>query len=139
MSNLISRQSVIDKVKRLHDVALANWKETRISANMMINALKELPSAQPDNQVHLCDSCRYVYPECPSEKDDVIFGNRKGNDNICACNKYEPFTRPTGKWELLESEHVENIYLCSKCRNYEAWGETEKTPYCPYCGARMEV
>jgi rubrerythrin len=47
--------------------------------------------------------------------------------------------RPTGKWELIESEHVENIYLCSNCNNYEAWGETEKTPYCPHCGARMEA
>ena len=45
--------------------------------------------------------------------------------------------RPTGKWELIESEHVENIYLCSHCRNYEAWGETEKTPYCSHCGADM--
>ena len=50
-----------------------------------------------------------------------------------------PADRPIGKWELIESEHVENIYLCSHCRNYEAWGETEKTPYCPHCGAWMEV
>lgn len=46
--------------------------------------------------------------------------------------------RQTGKWELIESEHVENIYLCTHCRNYEAWGETEKTPYCPHCGAWMK-
>lgn len=50
-----------------------------------------------------------------------------------------PSARPIGKWELLESEHVENVYLCSNCRNYEAWGETEKTPFCPHCGAWMEV
>jgi hypothetical protein len=47
MSDLIDRQSAIDEVKRLHDVAWANWKETRISANTMIDALKDLPSAQP--------------------------------------------------------------------------------------------
>lgn len=57
-------------------------------------AIKALSSAQPENQVHLCDSCRHVYPECPSEKEDVIFGNGKGNDNICACNKYEPSAQP---------------------------------------------
>lgn len=45
--------------------------------------------------------------------------------------------RPTGEWVYRESNHVERIYLCSNCRNYEAWGETEKTPYCPNCGARM--
>lgn len=54
----------------------------------------KLPSAQPENQVNLCDSCRHIYPECPSGKDDVIFGNGKGNDNICACNKYEPSIQP---------------------------------------------
>ena len=47
--------------------------------------------------------------------------------------------KPTGKWIEQESDHIEKIYLCSNCKNYEAWGETEKTPYCPYCGARMEV
>ena len=47
-----------------------------------------------NNQVNLCDSCTYTYPECPSEKDDVIFGNGIGNDNICACNKYQPTVQP---------------------------------------------
>lgn len=47
-----------------------------------------------NNQVNLCDSCTYTYPECPSEKDDVIFGNGIGNDNICACNKYQPTIQP---------------------------------------------
>lgn len=60
--------------------------------------VENLSSAQPENQVHLCDSCRHVYPECPSEKDDVIFGNGKGNDNICACNKYEPTAQPEPQW-----------------------------------------
>ena len=46
MNDLISRQAAIDEVKRLHDVAWENWKETRISANTMIDALKELPSAE---------------------------------------------------------------------------------------------
>jgi len=46
--------------------------------------------------------------------------------------------RPTGKWVEQESDHIEKIYLCSSCNNYEAWGNTEKTPYCPQCGARMD-
>ena len=53
----------------------------------------DMPSAL-NNQVNLCDSCTYTYPECPSEKDDVIFGNGIGNDNICACNKYQPTVQP---------------------------------------------
>lgn len=45
---------------------------------------------QINNQINLCDSCKYLYPACPSKEDDVIFGNSIGNDNICACNKYDP-------------------------------------------------
>lgn len=45
-----------------------------------------------------------------------------------------------GKWildEEVSKTHIEPIYICSAC-NYEAWGNTEKTPFCPNCGARME-
>lgn len=62
-----------------------------------VTRLLSLPSAQPNNQVNLCDSCTYTYPECPSEKEDVIFGNGIGNDNICACNKYQPTIQPEGR------------------------------------------
>lgn len=55
-----------------------------------VSAIENLPSAQPDNQTNLCDSCDYSYPDCPSKNDDVIFGSGIGNDNICACNKYKP-------------------------------------------------
>lgn len=46
-----------------------------------------------------------------------------------------------GRWELdveRSKKHIENIYACSNCKTFEAWGESEKTNYCPYCGARME-
>jgi len=43
-----------------------------------------------DNQVNLCDSCRFVFPECPAEAKDMIYGNGTGNDNICACKNYCP-------------------------------------------------
>ena len=42
-----------------------------------------------------------------------------------------------GEWIEKESNHVEKIYVCSNCNNYEAWGEPEKSPYCPNCGAKM--
>lgn len=41
-----------------------------------------------NNCVHLCNSCCNRYPEC--EDIEVLFGDGKGNDNICCCNKYEP-------------------------------------------------
>lgn len=46
-----------------------------------------------------------------------------------------------GKWvknEELSSNHVEPIFLCSNCNNFEAWGFTECYPYCPNCGATMD-
>lgn len=45
-----------------------------------------------------------------------------------------------GQWQLDKEKskgHVENIYICSSCGICEAWGETEKTSYCPNCGALM--
>lgn len=81
----------------------------------------DMPSAL-NNQVNLCDSCTYTYPECPSEKDDVIFGNGIGNDNICACNKYQPTIQPEPQWipvseRLPETEEFVLASLTGKYRN----------------------
>ena len=57
MNDTISREDAIDEVKRLHGVAWENWKETRISANTMIDALKGLPSAEPE--IIRCKDCKY--------------------------------------------------------------------------------
>lgn len=38
---------------------------------------------------HLCNSCGYEFPECPAGVNDVEFGDGLGNDNICACTKYD--------------------------------------------------
>ena len=46
-----------------------------------------------------------------------------------------------GEWVKNEEEsqkHIEAIYFCSACQNWEAWGETEKYNYCPNCGAKMD-
>jgi rubrerythrin len=46
-----------------------------------------------------------------------------------------------GRWVKNEEEsqnHIESIYFCSACQNWEAWGETEKYKYCPNCGAKMD-
>ena len=53
--------------------------------------VSKLSSAQfrINNQVNLCDSCKHNYPNCPAGKDDVLYGNSKGGDNICTCNKYK--------------------------------------------------
>ena len=42
-----------------------------------------------ENEVNLCGSCCYVYPDCASDNLNIVFGSAKGDDNICCCNKYE--------------------------------------------------
>lgn len=42
---------------------------------------------------------------------------------------------PQGEWVLCEEQkHVELMYYCSEC-GFIAWGEYEKTNYCPNCGS----
>lgn len=48
----------------------------------------------------------------------------------------------TGKWikdEEQSKEHTEPIFICSCCQNNSAWGTEERTRYCSFCGAKMEV
>ena len=41
-----------------------------------------------ENEVNLCDSCCHIQPTCSG--DNIIFGTGVGDDNIIACNSYEP-------------------------------------------------
>ena len=45
-----------------------------------------------NNRVHLCASCKKVFPECDAAGDDILIGCA---DNYCCCTKYEPTTRNT--------------------------------------------
>lgn len=40
------------------------------------------------NEVNLCDSCCHFQPVC--ECNNLIFGTGLGDDNIIACDGYEP-------------------------------------------------
>lgn len=56
----ISRQAAIDGVKTLHDVAWKNWHEPTLSANVVLDMIRELPSAQPE--IIRCKDCIYYDP-----------------------------------------------------------------------------
>lgn len=83
-----------------------------------------LPSAQinciVNNDIHLCDSCKYSYPSCPRSKFDVVFGDSVGHDNICACNKYQP--RYDEEWRKLHYESsysqgfLEGVRMCEQAQ-----------------------
>ena len=164
MSDLISRQAAIDAL-HMHLMYRMGTDSNKKQLDDWINGL---PSVQPENQVHLCDSCRHVFPECPSEEDDVIYGNGKGNDNICACNKYEPSAQPEvlacGEGELsAQPEQTDCEYCHEDSDGYvipleknshafirfgmdgwelslkaKGWHGSAKIRYCPMCGRRLE-
>lgn len=123
----ISRQAAIDAIIKADYEFTGILSEPR--ARMFEQTINALPPAQPDNQIKLCDSCYYSYPDCPSKNDDVIFGNGIGNDNICACNKYKPSVQP-------------EIIRCRDCRwrkdqsGSTAWLPCRaiETPSDFYCG-----
>ena len=114
MDDTVSRQAAIEIV----DFECGG--ELIGTAKIITKRLSDLPPAQPDIQTHLCDSCKYSYPDCPSESNDVLFGNGKGKDNICACNKYLPSAQLEQQWipcsERLpeDGERVLATHLCSR-------------------------
>lgn len=101
----ISRQMAIDAV--CNDAGCGKFCGIPCTT---VGVLLRLPSAQPDNQTHLCNSCKYCYPDCPSKNDDVIFGNGVGNDNICAC-----------KWYDVQSKQ-KLISPCAGCQEFDCNG-----------------
>lgn len=107
VGDLISRKAALDIFDDYNVAVEFNGNIEAYSRDR--KRLCELPSIQPNNQVHLCDSCSYTYPECPSVYTDVIFGNGIGNDNICACSKYLPST---------QSE----IIRCNDCKYWHSIG-----------------
>ena len=56
-------------------------------------------------------------------------------DEHCTINPYIEF-KPVehGRWRGMKA--YKNEYICSECGNL--WPD-EKSPYCPNCGAKMEV
>ena len=59
------------------------------------------------------------------------------NDAIDAVIALASAQPEPGEWVEDERQiHVEKTYHCSKC-GYQAWGEYEKTKYCPGCGKYM--
>ena len=85
------------------DALMAEFKRVPTTAIRARAVLEQLPPEQPEriqsNAVHLCDSCQYTHVTCPSHGNDAVFGDGKGNDNICACNKYRPISaQPEQQW-----------------------------------------
>lgn len=57
------------------------------------------------NEVNLCDSCQDSVVECKPGM--VLFGTGRGNDNVCACDRYEPVRVPDPKEDPRLSRFLE--------------------------------
>lgn len=45
-------------------------------------------------------------------------------------------TEKTATWELCDKFEA-GLYKCSCCNEHVVYSATSRTPYCPYCGAKM--
>ena len=68
MSDLISRQAAIDGVKTLHDVAWKNWHKPTLSANVVLDMIRELPSVQPRNG-------KWIEHEWAEKRGEILISN----------------------------------------------------------------
>ena len=132
MSDLIKREDATKAVYELSD----KLSDEMLFVDAVIDTLENLPSAEPDNQLHLCGFCKYGYPECPAEMSDVIFGNGIGHDNVCVCAKFEiKPERKKGEW-IHDGSQWANRWICSECE-YKWFHSKEEAHFCPNCGAEM--
>ena len=95
------------------------------------------PDAVKNNKVNLCDSCNYIYPECPSERYDVMFGDGIGKDNICCCAGYRAINEQEIRqkvenevWEFAKKVRLEgfidsNGALRGYISNFETYQEAK--------------
>ena len=143
MSDLISRQAAIDA---LDDVS-ANYtgkgqREWHPHIDFMIDAINKVPSVEPEK----CDDC--ISRESALEilddyAEDIESGNwgtaySKARTSMCNLSTVEP-ERKTGKWISEQSWCLPKCSICgASCFGLHGF-DAIKTPYCPTCGAKMEV
>jgi len=138
MSDLIDRDALKKAIGKVYG---CDWDYVEKYFHIA-EAVNSLPSAEIDNEVYLCDFCKYDYPECPTKCSDVIFGNGMGHNNVCACAKFEIKPERTAKVKSKNyygtTTNTVGYFTCvGKCGNCDC-EVNEHYVYCPICGARLE-
>ena len=146
MTDLISRADAIDGFYNVkvheedcteYDIGYNDGIDYAISKlSVMPSAEAPKPTGELISRADAIDALGEE-PEIWNDSEEEWAYRNAWVEHISAIKSLTSADRPTGEWIECESNHVEKIYLCSNCHNYEAWGEAEKTPYCPNCGAKM--
>ena len=78
----------------------------------------------------------------PIERQDAIdLLLEKGMITAAIYVERMPSAQKTGWWIKNQQKskfHIEPVYICSFCKEQEAWGQMELSNYCPNCGAKMD-
>ena len=74
---------------------------------------------------------------------EVCHKIQEAREEVVNCfPQYHKYLRgEEGTWvkdEGLSAKHIEPIYVCSVCGE-QAWGDNERSKYCPNCGVRMKL
>ena len=139
MDDLISRQEAIDELTHKWDGMVTS----------VFNVLKELPPAQPEQNVSDGDlisrkAAIESIRECAkAAHDNHEWDMEQGYLNAIECIEEESSAQPErkkGKWIFLD-ECSNSGYYCSECNKKvakEGWSNTvKKIKFCPNCGSNM--
>ena len=149
--SLISRQAAIDAL-----ISEGRSVDSRyISAERIIHeedaieVISMLPSAEPE--IIRCKDCKWCVENYDTDGNPYwICKNWDGGtdaDGFCyeAERKVEmPSAEKTGRWIkeniVFTSDPPQYVWHCSECStSVYGFSSGILTPYCPYCGAKMEV
>ena len=132
--DLISKQVVINTVRTIilgffsdEDGVMTDTEKTLLSVNKAIcDGVRALPSAQQD-----CTECNeydHTTHSCPKYCDVI----RKTLE--------EAKQERTGRWIHDGYAFKDGIdwMHCSECGHKDSWSAATRTPFCAWCGARME-
>ena len=139
MSDLISRQAVLDKFKSLCDVCGDGEKYNGVmcrccSLDDGICIVEDMPSAEPLEDFEWCHDCKEYDQEkhCCHRWTKVI---RKTVEEMQMMGKiakvieHDASITDTDGYKYLRSE-----YICGNCKKKVIGGDE----YCSHCGARLE-
>lgn len=126
--DLISRKAAIDALKEVSEHYTDKGREWHPHVNFMVQAIEELPSAQPEitleSAIDYLNSIGWMQSH---DKQMYEYGQRHAQPE-----------RKVGAWIYEDSriveKHLEYRFRCSFCE----CESVRASNYCPVCGAEME-